>query len=320
MRRPARIEAEYTAAMRVSVIIPTLDAAGALPGLLAALRRQTRPPDEVVVIDSSSADNTAAQAAQAGAKVVTIAREAFDHGRTRNLAVDAAAGDMLVFLTQDVMPVDDVFLERLTAPLSNGEAVAAFARQVVPEHGPPTEAYLRLFNYPPGELVSLRTAADVQTLGVRAFMLSNAASAVQRDAFNAAGRFADRIIMNEDMLLCARLLRAGHAVAYVPRAMVWHSHRYSLGQHFRRYFDIGVFMTTHRDELGVSPGGGTGMRFVTGQLGWLVRQARLLWLPCAIAEAAAKWLGYRLGRAHRSLGPRWSRRLSMHKGYWRDAS
>ncbi len=302
--------------MTVSVIIPTLHAQAHLPGLLAALQRQTQPPGQVLVIDSSSTDRTTAVAQEAGATLITIPREAFDHGGTRNRAAAAAAGDVLVFLTQDVMPADDRFLERLTAPLATGEAAAAFARQAVAPGGPATEAYLRLFNYPPGRGVVLRRQADVATLGVRAFMLSNAAAAVRRDAFEAVGRFADHIIMNEDMLLCARLLRAGHAVAYVPEALVWHSHDYTLGQHMRRYFDIGVFMARHRQDLGAAPGGGTGLRFVVGQMRWLVSNGRVASLPRAVAEAGAKWVGYRLGRWHRGLGVAVCRRCSMHKGYW----
>lgn len=303
--------------MRVSVLIPTLNAAGHLPTLLDALREQTRLPDEIVVVDSSSTDGTADLARSAGCVVISIERTSFDHGRTRNLAAGAATGDALLYLTQDAVPVDEHYVSKLVAPLEAGEAAGAYARQVARDGSPPTDAYLRAYNYPrlDGRVV-LRTAADVARLGVRAYMMSNAASAVRRDRFEAAGRFPSKVIMNEDMLLCARLLRAGDAVAYVPSAAVWHSHAYSLAQHQARYFDIGVFMARHRDELGTRATTGGGLRFVAGQIAWLARRGHLTAIPRALAEAAAKWRGYRLGLRHASLTTERCRQLSMHRAYW----
>ena len=50
--------------MRVSVIIPTLNAGAWIVPLLESLRTQSRRPDEVLVVDSDSADGTAALARQ----------------------------------------------------------------------------------------------------------------------------------------------------------------------------------------------------------------------------------------------------------------
>lgn len=82
----------------ISAIIPTLDAAGALPTILAALRLLTA---DIVVSDGGSADNTARIAAAAGALVVSSPR-----GRGSQLAAGAAAasGDWLLFLHADCRP------------------------------------------------------------------------------------------------------------------------------------------------------------------------------------------------------------------------
>ena len=42
----------------ISLIIPTLNAAEYMPGLIDILGRQTRKPDEIIVIDSESEDAT----------------------------------------------------------------------------------------------------------------------------------------------------------------------------------------------------------------------------------------------------------------------
>jgi hypothetical protein len=85
---------------RLSVIIPALNEAHALPGLLAALNAQTRPPDEIIVADAGSTDGTRALAEAAGARVVAGGRP----GPGRNAGARAATGDLFLFLDSDVLP------------------------------------------------------------------------------------------------------------------------------------------------------------------------------------------------------------------------
>ena len=85
---------------RLSVIIPALNEAASMPGLLAALRAQTRPPDEIIVADAGSKDGTRALAEAAGARVVEGGRP----GPGRNAGARAATGDLFLFLDSDVLP------------------------------------------------------------------------------------------------------------------------------------------------------------------------------------------------------------------------
>jgi rSAM/selenodomain-associated transferase 2 len=81
---------------RLSVVIPTLDAA---PMLEATLRNlQARPQDEIIVADGGSRDRTTSIAAAAGARVVAAPR-----GRGPQLAAGAAAAtrDWLLFVHAD---------------------------------------------------------------------------------------------------------------------------------------------------------------------------------------------------------------------------
>ena len=81
----------------VSVVIPTLDAAGELPATLAALGG-ARLIGEIIVADGGSADDTVGVAHAAGARTLVAAR-----GRGTQLAAGAAAasGDWLLFLHAD---------------------------------------------------------------------------------------------------------------------------------------------------------------------------------------------------------------------------
>ncbi len=294
----------------VAVVIPVWRGARYLRGLVAALRTQTIAPDPILVIDSSSDDGSAELARSLGCRVEVIPQAEFNHGGTRNRGARAAGAAITIFLTQDALPADDRFVERLVAPIRDGSAAAAYARQVPYADADPAEVLARAWNYGPAS--SLRTAAAIPTLGVKAYFFSNVASAVDMAAFTSLGGFPDDVIMNEDMVLCARLLHDGRTVAYVADAVVRHSHRYTIAQQFRRYFDIGVFFATHGHLLPGARTGGEGVRFVTYQLRGLLRRGHLGWAIRCPWENAAKLLGFRLGRWHRRL-PGWMlRRCSMH--------
>ncbi len=120
----------------LSVVIPTLDAAAMLGGLLAALddARAAGLDLEVVVSDGGSRDDTAALAARHGARV-TVGPA----GRGQQLAAgaDAAGGDWLLFLHADVLPgagwVDAV--RGFMAAPGNGARAAAFRFALGDESG-----------------------------------------------------------------------------------------------------------------------------------------------------------------------------------------
>ncbi|PJF43332.1 MAG: glycosyl transferase family 2 [Phototrophicales bacterium] len=302
----------------VSVIIPTYCASRYLEPLIHALRTQTCPPDEIIIIDSSSSDGTAEQARALGCQVMIIPKHEFNHGGTRNRAAKAAKGDILVFMTQDALPTDEHFISRLIQPIVEGVASAAYARQTTPEDANPLEAFARQFNYPLQSHTKSR--ADIRRLGVKAYFFSDAASAIRRDIFWAVGGFADWVVVNEDMILCARLLQADHVIAYVAEAAVFHAHNYTLAQTFRRYFDIGVFMHQSREILIGAKSGGEGMRFARQQFQHLWQQRKYGAATRSILESGLKWVAFQIGKRSEYLPRRLNRYLSAQKAYWNAQS
>lgn len=303
--------------MRVSLIIPTLNAERFIEDLIVRFKRQTIPPAEVIVVDSSSEDRTVGIATEMGCKTITIERKAFDHGGTRNLGAKICAGEVLVFMTQDAMPVDDRFLENLVRPLvdlADPLIVASFGQQLARDDAVPPEKFARLFNYPGKGMVKSRE--DLPRLGIKAFFFSDVCSAVKKREFEAVGGFPEKIIMNEDMILAAKLILQGHKVAYVPEAAVWHSHNYSVAQQFRRYFDIGASFSMNRWLLEYARAEGEGFRFVKEQLAWLLRHRHYRWIPHALALTLAKYAGYKLGLIEERLPVSLKRRFSLHRLFW----
>jgi rhamnosyltransferase len=298
----------------ISVVIPTYKAEACLAPLLEALSRQTVADMEVLVIDSSSPDRTVAIARSQGVRVHTIPKREFDHGLTRMLGAKETVGDPLVYMTQDAIPADEEALARLTVPfLQDAEVGAAYGRQLPRPDASPFGRHLRLFNYP--DVSAERCFADRITLGIRAAFCSNSFAAYRRQALEAIGGFKGGLLMGEDMHACARLLKQGYKVQYLADARVVHSHNYSALQDFRRYFDMGVFLSKERwilEEFGRAEG--EGIRFLRSELAFLLREGYLFSVPTSLSRAAAKLLGFRLGRLNRRLPRCFIKHLSMHAG------
>jgi rhamnosyltransferase len=290
--------------------VPTLDPPDALRELGRRLCRQTIPPDEMIAIDSESAQKPAKEYWD----VMSIRRAEFDHGRTRNIAARAASGEILVFMTQDALPCDDFLIERLTERLRTQRVAACFARQIARADAPEAERVSRLLNYPAvGHERSLETD---RALTSRMLFFSNVCSAVDRRAFDEVGRFPEHVLINEDMALCGRLLRAGKTVTYCAQAMVIHSHSYGVSYVFRRNFDMGAFFAMQRAELGTISVAGDGASFVWQQAAALIRSRAYASLMQATLQNIVRLLGYSIGRHGSNLPRRLAATLSLNPAYW----
>lgn len=278
--------------MRISLIIPTLNAGTHIEHLFSRLSEQDRKPLETIVIDSSSDDRTVETARGFGARTMVIPRRSFNHGKTRNIAAREAEGDILVFMTQDALPYDNCLLGNLTAPL-NGDIAAAYGRHIPGPDASPPEIFARQFNYPGSPLT--KSIDDIALCGIKTFFFSNVCSAVRRDAFMKAGMFPEGIRANEDMLLAAKLLLGGQKIAYVPGATVIHSHSYSLFRLFARYYNIGSSLKNNDWVLKYTRSEGEGLRFIREEFSFLLERREYSWIPYIFLEAAAKYAGYRMG-------------------------
>lgn len=108
-----------------TVVIPTLNAAAHLEELFDALDAQETDWEfEVLVVDSASEDDTVQISTKRGARVIQIDRRNFQHGRTRNLAVQSALGDFVAFLTQDAIPDTEDWLANLVQPMLDDSTIA----------------------------------------------------------------------------------------------------------------------------------------------------------------------------------------------------
>lgn len=214
------------------MIIPVRDGGRHLPEVLAALADEA--PDEMLVVDSGSRDGSVALAREAGARVLEIGPEEFGHGRTRNLAAEAATGDLLLFLTQDATPRPGWLAAYARAFAADPALGAAFGPQ---EPRPDTSPMVA------SELADLwaRFAS-----GWAPVWLSNANAAYRRECW-AEVRFRD-VRTAEDQAFAHDLERTGWGRRFVPGARVSHAHDYSWAGWLRRAWEEGAGLRTATAE------------------------------------------------------------------------
>ncbi len=306
------------AAPRVVLVIPVRNGAPFLERMLPALRAQRLQPDRILVIDSASRDDGAARWRAFGARVEVIDAADFNHGGTRGWAATLEEADVLVYMTQDAIPVPPDALSNLVAGLYAAEDVGvAYGRQLPHPGAGVLARHARAFNYPAQGRI--KRMADAAELGIKTCFSSDAFCAYRVDALRAVGGFPQDVIGSEDAHVAGRMLLDGYAVNYVADAEAWHSHDYTIAEEFRRYFDIGVFYA-REDWIAARFGtaGGEGGRFVRSELAALRREGQSWKIPGALLRSAAKLLGYRLGHLERRLPLAVKRRVSMFPGYWRQ--
>jgi rhamnosyltransferase len=279
--------------MKLSVIIPTLNAGTEIRGLLKRLRSQTVPPIEIIVIDSSSKDNTVSIAEEFGARISVIPKKLFNHGSTRNCAAREASGDVLVFMTQDALPADNQLLYHLSRPLEQAHIAAAFARHIPKTDASLLEQFSREFNYP--EQSSVKGLDDVKVHGIKTFFFSNVCSAIKKELFVKAGMFPDGIRANEDMIISAKLMVNGYKTAYVPEAKIFHSHNFTLLKQCLRYYTIGSSLRNNRWILDYAKAESEGAQFLKEQLLFVIKNKKISVIPYIFLETMAKYIGFRIG-------------------------
>lgn len=227
------------AAERISVVIPTKDGADTVGELLARLFDQEQRFDlDVVVIDSGSRDGTLDVVKRFPVRLEQIAARDYNHGATRNLGIRASRGDLIVLLTQDAIPVDRHLLASLAEPFANPRVAGVYGRQI-PRSDCDVVRRRELESWLTGRaepaLAELRDT-DLEALPplerYQRCVFDNVCSAVRRDVWE---RLPFPVVpFGEDIAWGRSVLRAGHAIAYEPRAAVIHSHRRPVAEEYRR--------------------------------------------------------------------------------------
>ena len=165
----------------------------------------------------------------------------FSHSLTRQKAIEEYTNeDIVIFCSQDIIFYDNKAIYKLASKI-NDEVVYAYGKQICTKHN--IERYIRSKNYGDEDIIVSKD--DIESMQIMAFFASDAFSAIKRDVFIRVGGYKNfDLMMNEDQLYAKIILDAGYKKMYVSDAICEHSHKYTLKQLYKRYYEAGKFYKT----------------------------------------------------------------------------
>lgn len=316
---------------RPDIIIPVYKPDKKLERLLAMLLKQTVRPARIILMNTEAEGYSAEELSERVDKIarkydkcsllpvkveiVRVQKRDYDHGGTRNLAAENfVTAELFLCMTQDAVPADVFLIEKLVKCFEDQQVGAAYARQLASETADFKEQFLRLHNYPSES--RKKTKEDLATLGIKAFMISNACAMYRRSTFLSLGGFVKKTIFNEDMIYGRALIDAGDAIFYCAEARVYHTHHYGLAEQFKRNFDLAVSHAQYPEVFGTVRTESEGMRFVKSAVEYCSSQKRYKDLVEFLADATARYAGFFLGKRYKLLPKQVIRACTLQPAYW----
>lgn len=222
-----------TATPDITIAIPCRNGGPILQRALdQVFAQETDRRYEVIAFDSGSTDGTLEALAARPLRVVEVDQATFDWGRLRDGLFEAAAGAVVVNLSQDAVPARADWLERLVAPLDD-PAVGVSCGSSIPDpdrHFPQFQWEKNGYYYFTREIAKFTARYGKG--------LSFANTAVRRSVW--AALRIDPQATGEDFGFQKKLHAAGVPIAFPDDAAVLHHHNYTLRGVYRRCRNEGL--------------------------------------------------------------------------------
>jgi rhamnosyltransferase len=212
----------------ISVVIPVYNGIKTLPDLINGISKQTIFNNlEIVVIDSGSNDGSIEYLSQFDyVRILQIVKSDFNHGKTRNIAVQNCEGQFVFMTVQDAWTNDKKLLEKMLIHFKNEHIHAVCGHQIVPqESNKNPHEWFRPQDKPSFKLISFNRL-EFQQLSpeeLRAFCGWDNVISVYRKKSLIELPF-EEIIFGEDMLWAKMALSKGWAICYDNSCLINHYH------------------------------------------------------------------------------------------------
>jgi len=230
--------------IKVSIVIPTKNGENDIKECLSGIFKQKTDYNfEVIVIDSGSTDNTLDIVDNFPAKLVKIKPSEFNHGDTRNLGAKLAVGEYIVFMVQDAVPANELWLQNLIRNFDDEKVAGVYSRQK-PKPGASPIVVKHLNSWVTAGTEKIVTRIEdkdkynsLSPFDKRIFVNFDDISSCMRKSIWKEEPYS-RILYGEDIEWSKRVLEKGYTIIYEPESIIYHSHEPRLKYEFkRRYID-----------------------------------------------------------------------------------
>jgi GT2 family glycosyltransferase len=207
----------------ISVVVCSYNGEKTIRECCEGIHRLDYPNLEVIVVDDGSTDKTFDITTENGFRVIRTPNRGLS--AARNLGLESATGEIVVYLDDDAYPDSD-WLRYLSHTFLTTDCVGAGG----PNIPPPGAALIAdcVANAPGGPLhvlISDREAEHIPGCNM----------AFRKDCLVAVGGFDPKFrAAGDDVDVCWRLQQNGGWLAFNPAAMVWHHRRNSVRAYWRQ--------------------------------------------------------------------------------------
>ena len=293
-----------------SIILLTLNAGEKFRKVLKAIFNQTYNNFEVIIIDSSSIDNTLEYAKRHPIKIFKIPRSDFGHGKTRNLGAKLARGRYVVYLSQDAIPADNNWLANLLINLKKEDVAGVFGKQIPNITANPLDFFSYKEDYP-----DIRKSISIQNYKQNNVIFSNVNSAVKKSVI-LKYPYTENVPASEDLGWAIGIIKNNYKLIYEPTAAVIHSHKFSLINTIKLYFDQGVsYSQIYQHENSTYLMLNSKRRFIN-KIKYLIKNYKYHWILISLTIDATKYLSETLGKNYRRLPVFFLKHFSNYPNYW----
>jgi len=214
-----------------SIVIPAYNAEATISECIEALLLQSVPRSqfEVIVVDDGSTDTTQEIATSYGVKVLCQPHRGV--GAARNLGVDQAQGEIILFTDADCAPGHD-WIETLMQPFHDSEISGAKGIYKTCQR----EVIARFAQ------LEYEDKYDKMSKDEYIDFVDTYCAAYRKSVFGKDGGFDPTFHRSgEDVEFSYRLAEKGHKMVFVPQASVYHRHVDSLWDYLKRKFYVGYW-------------------------------------------------------------------------------
>ncbi|MBU1147722.1 MAG: glycosyltransferase family 2 protein [Candidatus Omnitrophica bacterium] len=227
----------------VSVIIPLYNGERVIGDCLDSVLRSSYQNFEIVIVDDASTDSSVVRIAPYLSSVVRVLqnRKNIGFGKSINIGLKKARGDIVVLLNMDTV-VDDKWLCELVDTMISGNEIGVAGSKIfymdgktIQHAGGIIDGIGRSYHVGRGEL----DRGQYDSLKEVEYVCG-AAIGIKKEVLEKIGCLDEGFtpLYYEEIDFMMRAKKAGYKVVYVPKAMLRHYERYSIGESQKAFYDI----------------------------------------------------------------------------------